>query len=141
MNRELTEEIPNEQEHQTAEKVSRWYYADLTVSLAAVIGIGAIGLFLIYPFSAKLVFLAPAAANFYRCCGVHVQKEIPCTAAEVPPHCCGVRKRGALFRCGCCRCRSEYIAVRKFSCILRYTAGDIRCNVYRPRGMLPALYT
>lgn len=46
------------------EKVSRWYYADLAVSIAVIAGLGATGvsLFWAFSFGRKLVSLAPVAA-------------------------------------------------------------------------------
>lgn len=49
---------------QGQEKVSRWYYADLAVSIAVIVGLGATGvsLFWAFSFGRKLVSLAPVAA-------------------------------------------------------------------------------
>lgn len=58
-----TDEISREQgQEKIKEKVSGWYYADLAVAIAVLIGLGATGVSLFFSFSIKLVFLAPVAA-------------------------------------------------------------------------------
>ena len=60
-----TDEFFSEQgQEKVKEKVSRWYYADLAVSIAVIVGLGATGvsLFWAFSFGRKLVSLAPVAA-------------------------------------------------------------------------------
>lgn len=60
-----TDKISREQEQEKIkEKVSGWYYADLAVSIAVIIGLGVTGvsLFWAFSFGRKLVSLAPVAA-------------------------------------------------------------------------------
>ena len=60
-----TDEFFSEQgQEKIKEKVSGWYYADLAVSIAVVIGLGATGvsLFWAFSFGRKLVSLVPVAA-------------------------------------------------------------------------------
>lgn len=60
-----TDEISREQgQEKIKEKVSGWYYADLAVAIAVVVGLGATGvsLFWAFSFGKGLVSLAPVAA-------------------------------------------------------------------------------